>query len=157
MNPCPCGSLGDRRRRCQCTPLQIAKYRGRLSGPLRDRIDLIVEVPGVDAGTITDTADGESSAAVRTRVCAARARQHERYGSLGARTNAALRGRATNTFCRPDEQGRALLRRAVEQLGLSARGYDRVLKVARTIADLGGAERVHADHVAEALQYRLVE
>ena len=157
MNPCPCGFFGDERRPCRCTPMQIAKYRGRLSGPLRDRIDLIVDVPAVPVTAIADGPPGESSESVRTRVCEARGRQHARYGAEGPRTNAALRGRRVAAVCRPDAEGRDLLRRAVEQLGLSARGYDRVLKVARTIADLSGAARVCGDHVAEALQYRLVE
>jgi magnesium chelatase family protein len=157
MNPCPCGFQGDDRRPCRCTPTQIAKYRGRLSGPLRDRIDLIVDVPAVPVSAIADGAAGESSAVVRERVCTARRGQQTRYGSGGPRTNADLRGRAGAQVCRPDQAGRDLLRRAVDQLGLSARGYDRVLKVARTVADLGGAPRVEAEHVAEALQYRLVE
>lgn len=157
MNPCPCGFLGDQRRPCRCTPTQVAKYRGRLSGPLRDRIDLIVEVPAVPVTAIADGAPGESSETVRARVCAARERQHARHGPEGPRTNAALRGRRAAAACRPDAEGRDLLRRAVEQLGLSARGYDRVLKVARTIADLAGDARVGGGHVAEALQYRLVE
>jgi magnesium chelatase family protein len=157
MNPCPCGFLGDERRECRCTPTQIAKYRGRLSGPLRDRIDLIVDVPAVAVTAITDTAAGESSAFVRARVHAARQRQQTRYGTDGPRTNAALQGGGVAAHCRPDPTGRALLRRAIDKLGLSARGYDRVLKVSRTIADLAGAPRVTSDHVAEALQYRLVE
>jgi magnesium chelatase family protein len=137
--------------------MQVASYQNRLSGPLRDRLDLTVDVPAVAVDAIVDGPPGESSALVRQRVIAARQRQHARFEEEGARTNAALRGSRVAAHCRPDADGRQLLRRAVERFGLSARGYDRVLRVARTIADLDGADVTRATHVAEALQYRVVE
>jgi magnesium chelatase family protein len=157
MNPCPCGFLGDERRGCRCTPAQIAAYRGRISGPLRDRIDLIVSVPALPVQAIADTSPGEATAVVRERVAAARSTQQRRYGGITVRTNADLRGSVVSRFGTPTPAGRALLRKAIERLGLSARGYERVLKVARTIADLADSERVDAEHVGEALQYRVVE
>jgi magnesium chelatase family protein len=157
MNPCPCGFRGEDRRVCRCTPGDIARYNGRVSGPLRDRIDLIVEVPGLPVAAIADAGPGEASSAVRERVIRARRLQQDRYGADGARMNADLRGGAVEVHCAPDARGRSMLLAATKQLGLSARGYDRVLKVGRTIADLAGAERVERDHVAEALQYRLGE
>ena len=157
MNPCPCGYQGDTRRLCRCTPPQIDRYRGRISGPLRDRIDLIVDVPAVPLAAIPDGQPGEPTRIVRERVSAARAAQQARYEGLPPRMNAELRGALVPRFCAPTADGRDLLRRAIDRLGLSARGYDRVLKVARTIADLAGSEAVDRDHVAEALQYRLLE
>jgi magnesium chelatase family protein len=157
MNPCPCGMLGDERRPCRCTPSQVARYRSRISGPLRDRIDLIVDVPAVPVSTIADTTPGETTATVRGRVAAARDAQQARYRGTVARTNSELRGTAVAAFTTPDAAGRALLREAIDRLGLSARGHDRVLKVARTIADLAGSPHVHAEHVGEALQYRVLE
>ncbi len=157
MNPCPCGYLGDDRRACRCTPLEITRYRGRLSGPLRDRIDLVVEVPAVPLAAIADAACGETSSEVRRRVVLARNRQRSRFGSDGPRTNAELRGRAITGDCELDAPSRRLLLGAAKQLGLSARGYDRILKVARTVADLANASAIAREHVAEALQYRLMD
>lgn len=156
MNPCPCGFRGEEHRVCRCTPADVIRYNGRVSGPLRDRIDLIVEVPSVPVAAIADAAPGEASSVVRARVVDARKLQHARYGSEGPRMNADLRGAAVKEYCEPDANGRSLLLAAATRLGLSARGYDRVLKVSRTIADLAFCERVRREHVAEALQYRSV-
>jgi magnesium chelatase family protein len=157
MNPCPCGFLGDGLRECRCTPLEVQRYRSRISGPLKDRIDLIVEVPAVPVSLFGQRPAGESSACVRGRVIRARARQARRLARAGCRTNAEMEGRSIWRHCRLDEAAVRLLEAAVQRLNLSARGYDRVLKVARTIADLVGADRVGAGHLAEALQYRLRE
>jgi magnesium chelatase family protein len=157
MNPCPCGYAGDERRVCRCSPAHIARYHGKVSGPLRDRLDLIVDVPPVPATALDESAANESSATVCTRVVAARARQWQRYGADGPRSNAVLAGRDVMRYCRPALPGRKLLAQAVQTFGLSARGYARVLKVARTIADLAASDVVDGDHVAEALHYRLAQ
>jgi len=157
MNPCPCGYAGSERQTCRCSPAHIARYHARVSGPLRDRIDLIVDVPPVPASALDASSAAESSADVCTRVVDARVRQWQRYGEDGPRSNADLKGAAVARHCRPDADGRRLLSQAVQAFGLSARGHARVLKVARTIADLGASDRVRADDVAEALQYRLAQ
>ena len=147
-----CGYLGDARRQCRCSPGEIARYRGRISGPLLDRIDLHVEVLPVPYAQLSGDAGGETSCTVRARVIAARERQSRRAGE--GRWNARLTGRELREVAVLDAEGDALLRRALERLGLSARAYVRVPRVARTIADLSGDDRVRAVHVAEAVQYR---
>ena len=156
MNPCPCGFATDPTRECRCTPQQVARYRGRLSGPLRDRLDLTVDVPALPPGVLgTEATPAESSEDVRVRVIGARERQRARYASDGLRTNAELSPSLMTRYCGTDAQGRRLLDAAVTRMTLSARAYDRIHKVARTIADLTGVERIGADQIAEALQFRM--
>jgi len=150
MNPCPCGYLGHASGKCRCTPDQIARYRGRLSGPLLDRVDLHVEVPSLNEDELLRAPPGETSAAVRERVDQARARQLARQG----RANAELASHEIDQYCRPDQRGETLLKQAIGKLGLSARAYHRVLKVARTLADLDGTGTLASGHIAEAIQYR---
>jgi magnesium chelatase family protein len=159
MNPCPCGFHGDPRRACRCTAHELLTYRRRISGPLLDRIDLHVDVPPVRCELLgAGGAPGaERSAAVRARVARARATQADRAGPSGPRSNARLRGAALRRACALDADGRRILAAAVERVGLSARAHDRILRVARTIADLEGADAVRAVHVAEAVQYRALD
>jgi magnesium chelatase family protein len=153
MNPCPCGYVGDPRRTCRCTPQQIDRYAARLSGPLRDRIDLTVSVPALPPSELTSDEVGEATTAIRSRVVRARSRQAEREETRGA-LNARLAPRALRRVCALDASGKRLLQHASERLALTARAFDRVLRVARTIADLEGSATVATEHVAEALQFR---
>jgi magnesium chelatase family protein len=155
MNPCPCGYYGDPSGRCRCTPDKVINYRARISGPLLDRIDMHIEVPPVPRELLLDQTarTGESSAQVQERVETARARQIQRSGCA----NTTLNNKQIEETCRLDEAGRRLLEQAIDRLGFSARAYHRVLKVARTIADLAAGETIRPAHVAEAVQYRCLD
>jgi magnesium chelatase family protein len=157
MNPCPCGYYGSRMQECRCKPYEIAKYRNRISGPLLDRLDMHVEMAEVGYSDITSNKPGESSAAIRERVDEARRIQRERYKKDGIICNAQLSARLVKKYCVPDENGQRLMRQAYERLNLSARAYNRVMKVARTIADLSGGGDITYEHIAEAIQYRTVD
>jgi len=154
MNPCPCGYYGDPTHACTCSPATITRYRKRISGPLLDRIDIHLEVPRVEYEKLSDDRLGEPSEAIRQRVEAARERQRKRLAPFGLQANAEMGPAEIRRFCTLDEQGRQLMRLAMQQMALSARAYHRVLKVARTIADLAGSEAIRPEHLAEALQYR---
>lgn len=157
MNPCPCGYLGDALHECSCTPLMTRRYRNRLSGPLLDRIDLHVEVPRVRHQELAATADAESSSAIRARVETARQRQQQRFVSSTTVCNAAMSPRQLRRFCALDAAGQKLMETVTDRLGFSARTYTRILKVARTIADLAGSEQICQPHLAEAIQYRSLD
>lgn len=154
MERCPCGYLGDPVRECTCSSATIERYNKRLSGPLLDRIDIHLEVPRVPYEKLSDDRTGEPSAAVRARVEAARAVQAARFRDTAVATNAAMDPARVREHCALDPAGEGLLRAAMRQLHLSARAYHRVLKLARTIADLAESERIATSHLAEALQYR---
>lgn len=155
MNPCPCGYYGDPTHHCVCTPGQIQRYMNRISGPLLDRMDLHIEVPVVPFNQLSQMQQGEPSEVIRARVIAARKRQEERFREFkGVYCNAQMSERMIHLFCEPDEASLNMLRMAMEKLHLSARAYNRILKVARTIADIEGTERVQSHHIAEAIGYR---
>jgi magnesium chelatase family protein len=156
MNPCPCGFATDTTRACRCTPLQLARYRDKLSGPLRDRLDLTVDVPALPIDAFEGEPAGEPSADVRARVVAARERQAARFAGGGVATNAELTPALMAEHCAIDRGSLRVVKAAITTLSLSARGYDRVRKVARTIADLAGDDRLSAEHLAEAVQFRMI-
>lgn len=157
MNPCKCGFRGSLLRECVCSEKSLQVYRSKLSGPLLDRIDIQIEVPPVPYGDLASQKEGESSASIRERVLAARRVQKERLKGLKIHANSQMSGRALRRFCSVDGRGAELMEKAVSKLALSARAYDRILKVARTIADLGGKEAIEAGHLAEAIQYRSLD
>ena len=154
MNPCKCGWYGHPSGRCRCTPQEVRRYHSRISGPLLDRIDLIVEVPALEYDKLRGRPEAERSAAIKKRVDAARQRQRERFGADGTMINAHMDSSALRSFCALEEEGDRLMRDAFEALGLSARSHDRILRVARTIADLEGSESIGPGHIAEAIQFR---
>lgn len=157
MNPCPCGFYNHPTKECTCAPFSIHRYFSRISGPLLDRIDMHIEVAPVAIGEMTSERKEETSAEIRRRVIAARNRQETRFAGLGIHSNAMMNSRMLREFCPLGEQERSLLERAMERLNLSARAYDRIIKVARTIADLEGAEQISTAHIAEAINYRTLD
>ena len=158
LNPCPCGFFGDTKRECRCNPRQVENYRQRISGPLLDRIDLHVEVPLVEYKELASSANGERSEAIRERVIAAREVQSKRLEGLsGLRVNAAMPSRQVREHCQIDQHSSDLLEQAMEQLNFSARAHDRILKVARTLADLAGEEHIGSPQIMEAFQYRSLD
>lgn len=157
MNPCKCGYFGDSRRQCTCTPTQVNRYRSRISGPLLDRIDIQVEVSNVDYDDLSSTENSETSAEIKKRVNKTRKLQLERYKDYNIYSNSQLDAGMLKKFCPLGEEENAILRAAFDNLGLSARAHSRILKVARTIADLEGSENIKSEHIAEAIQYRSLD
>ncbi len=157
MNPCPCGNYGDPRRECRCSPTQIFRYRSKLSGPLIDRIDIHIEVPGIKYEQLQLNESGDSSAEIRARVEAARLKQRERYKRIKVLANAQLRARHFEKHCPLSREARQLLHQSFQSLNLSMRAHDRIIKVARTIADLEHSETIEFAHIAEAVQYRSLD
>lgn len=157
MNPCPCGFFTDPQKECTCTPLQIQRYRSKVSGPLLDRIDIQVEVPTLRYQELASKDAGEPSAEIRLRVNAARAIQLRRFDKRQIHSNAQMGARDLKRHCAVDDNAETLLEHAINKLGLSARAYSRVLKVSRTIADLAGSENIESAHIAEAIQYRSLD
>ena len=155
MNPCKCGWYGDPSGRCHCSELAVENYRSRISGPMLDRIDIVVEVPAVHFEDLRSRAEAEPSSEVKERVNAARTIQNERFGK-GGMCNARMGPEEMRRFCELDEEAAGLMKNAFEAMGLTARSYDRILKVARTVADLDGSENIQSQHIAEAIQYRAV-
>jgi magnesium chelatase family protein len=157
MNPCPCGYATDPTKECSCTPLQIQRYLARISGPLLDRIDIHIDVPPLKQRELSADPSGEASAVIRERVRRARRIQQERFRRSKVFCNAHMNPRQIRRFCQVEGEARSLLETAMERLGLSARAYDRILKVARTIADLETAEAISPEHIAEGIQYRSLD
>jgi magnesium chelatase family protein len=157
MNPCLCGFLGDSQHECTCAPQQVQRYRAKISGPLLDRIDIQIEVPAVKYKELSQTTPGEDSATIRTRANQAREGQLKRFAGRTIFCNAQMSSRDIRKFCQLETAGEKLLETAMSRLGLSARAYTRILKVARTIADLAGDDKIGGSHLSEAIQYRALD
>ena len=157
MNPCPCGFYGHPSKKCTCTPGAAQRYLSRVSGPLLDRIDIHIEVPPVDFEKLSDSEKGESSSEMRKRVEKARLVQQKRFEGTGVTRNAHMSAGLTREFCRPVPAAMKMLENAFERMGLSARAYDKILRVSRTVADLDGSEKIETEHIAEAIQYRSLD
>ncbi len=157
MNPCPCGFLGDPKKPCKCSPMQVERYMARISGPLLDRIDLHIEVPPVPFQDLSTLAEGTSSTKMREQVDRARKIQSERFANTEVRMNARMTSRQLRKFCALEPDAKELLKTAMDALGLSARAHDRILRMARTIADLAGDTNILASHLSEAIGYRSLD
>ncbi|MEZ5944052.1 MAG: ATP-binding protein [Planctomycetaceae bacterium] len=154
---CPCGFRGDPKRQCNCTPMQIERYLAKISGPLLDRIDIHVEVPPVPFHELAARQTGTNSESMRSQVLAARERQIERFGNEGQQFNGTMSPRQLRKHCQLENDAAQLLRAAMEEMGLSARAHDKILRVSRTIADLDGADAISAGHLSEAINYRTLD
>ena len=157
MNPCPCGYRGDPKRQCNCSPAQIERYIGRISGPMLDRIDIHVEVPAVPFREMQDSSDGTNSDQMRERVEVARDVQLRRFADQPAMVNGKMSPRQIRQFCKLGTEAENLLKTAMEEMGLSARAHDRILRVARTIADLDAADTIRSEHLSEAINFRTLD
>ena len=157
LNSCPCGYLGDSRHQCVCSPSQIHRYRQRVSGPLLDRIDIHVEVPAVPYKDLSNKFSGETSKKIRSRLQKAREAQIERFKNDNIYSNSKMQSRHIKKYCFLNSDAQSILELAMQKLGLSARAYTRILKVSRTIADLEASEKISAEHISEAIQYRTLD
>jgi len=157
MNPCPCGYLGDPKHPCKCSPQAIEKYMGKISGPLLDRIDLHIEVPAVPFQELSSQADGTSSSAMRAKVNEVREIQAKRFSASASKLNSGMNSKMVRKWCQLNKEGKLLLQTAMDELGLSARAHDRILRVARTIADMDSSDEIQPSHLVESISYRSLD
>ena len=157
MNPCPCGFFTDPKKECHCTPHQIQRYMSKISGPLLDRIDLHLEVPALSSTDLLNNTQAETSQNIKERILKARGQQQKRFTDADIIANGHMNHRQIKKFCALSDEGKKLLKTAIEELGLSARAYDKILKVSRTIADLTDSHEIKTEHLAEAIQYRSLD